>query len=107
MTPFSDKLRFIGIYLKDNPAINDQRLKQVRFAGTVFADKDINKTVAVKGQGKIPEFFVLTFEALAKVIFMVRQAHHERKKVNNSSMTSIRPELAEGYLRSFARGLFF
>lgn len=43
-------------------------------------------------------------EALAKVLFMVRQAHHERKKVNNSSMTSVRPELAEGYLRSFARG---
>ncbi len=36
-----------------------ERLEQVGFAGTIFADKDIEKAFAIEGQGKIPQILVL------------------------------------------------
>jgi hypothetical protein len=35
---------------------------------------------------------------LQKAFYMVRQAHHERKKVNKFNTTTVRPELVEGQL---------
>jgi hypothetical protein len=35
-------------------------------------------------------------ESLAKVLDMVRQAHHKREKVNNFNPASVHPELVEG-----------
>jgi hypothetical protein len=35
---------------------------------------------------------------LQKAFYMVRQAHHERKKVNKFDTTTVRPELVEGQL---------
>jgi hypothetical protein len=35
-------------------------------------------------------------EPLAKVLDMVRQAHHKREKVNNFNPSSVHPELVEG-----------
>jgi len=40
--------------------------------------------------------FAKTTEPLAKVLDMVRQAHHKREKVNNFNPASVHPELVEG-----------
>jgi hypothetical protein len=46
-------------------------------------------------------------EPLAKVVQVVRQAHHERQKGNDFNPTSVRPELVEGHFLTFARGSYF
>jgi hypothetical protein len=43
-------------------------------------------------------------EPLAKVVQVVRQAHHERQKGNDFNPTSVRPEPVEGHFLTFARG---
>ena len=45
---------------------------------------------------KDPPQTVLTNEPLAKVLDVVRQAHHKREKVNNLNPASVHPELVEG-----------
>jgi len=45
-----------------------------------------------------------TNEALANVVWMVRQAHHELQYVYDFNPTSARPELVEGHFVTFARG---
>ena len=47
----------------------------------------------------------LTAEALAKSVFMVRQAHHERKKVNKFNTTTARPEPFGSAQESLVEGL--
>jgi hypothetical protein len=42
-------------------------------------------------------------EPLAKIVWVVRQAHHEREKGNDFNPTSVRPELVEGHFLTFAR----
>jgi hypothetical protein len=40
--------------------------------------------------------FSISNGPLAKVWDMVRQAHHEREKINNFILASVHPELVEG-----------
>jgi len=53
------ELRFLSVKF-DNMAKNfNQRLEQVGLAGAVFADKDLDKAIAVEAQVELPEVFVL------------------------------------------------
>ena len=65
--------------------------------------------------GLLIETFLLTFlspcatilssnEPLAKLSFVVRQAHHERIKFNNFNPTPFTLSLSKGILGTFARG---